>query len=226
MLRFLTKSIAGMDCLCAAPACRIQDRIATQITLLRRCGTDMDCFIGQPHMPRITVGIRVHRHRCDAELAAGGDDAAGDLAAIGDQDLVEIRLSCCGGGIALGHGKGLCTPPGRRALRWKNGCTEYAGHSAMADAALRERNSLLGAGNVRALMHCSRQHAAPCVQAHAQCLAMKSRTCKRASPPHIRNTPKRVGSIGAFNAADSPSPSTRRVSAGSMMPSSHKRALA
>ncbi len=96
----------------------------------------------------------------------------------------------------------------------------------MADAALRERNSLLESGNVRALMHCSRQHAALRVQVHAQCQAMKSRTYKRASPSHIRNTPKRVGSIGAFNAADSPSPSTRRVSAGSMMPSSHRRALA
>ena len=43
---------------------------------------------------------------------------------------------------------------------------------------------------------------------------------------YIRNTPKRVGSIGAFNAADSARPSTRRVSAGSMMPSSHSRAVA
>ena len=43
---------------------------------------------------------------------------------------------------------------------------------------------------------------------------------------HIRNTPKRVASIGAFKAADNPRPSTRRVSAGSMMPSSHRRALA
>ena len=43
---------------------------------------------------------------------------------------------------------------------------------------------------------------------------------------YILNTPKRVSFMGAFNAADRPSPSTRRVSAGSMMPSSHSRALA
>ena len=42
---------------------------------------------------------------------------------------------------------------------------------------------------------------------------------------YMRNTPKRVGSIGAFNAADSASPSTSRVCAGSITPSSHSRAL-
>ena len=44
--------------------------------------------------------------------------------------------------------------------------------------------------------------------------------------PHILNTPNSVGAIGAFNVAASDSPSTRRVSAGSMTPSSHSRALA
>ena len=43
---------------------------------------------------------------------------------------------------------------------------------------------------------------------------------------HIRNTPKRVASIGAFNAAESARPSTLRVSSGAITPSSHSRALA
>ena len=43
---------------------------------------------------------------------------------------------------------------------------------------------------------------------------------------HIRNTPNFVGSIGAFSAAERDRPSTRRVSAGSMIPSSHSRAVA
>jgi len=42
----------------------------------------------------------------------------------------------------------------------------------------------------------------------------------------MRNTPKRVGSIGAFSEAEMPSPSTMRVSAGSITPSSHSRAEA
>ena len=45
-------------------------------------------------------------------------------------------------------------------------------------------------------------------------------------PRHIRNTPKRVSCSGLFSAAESDSPSTRRLSAGSMIPSSQSRALA
>ena len=43
---------------------------------------------------------------------------------------------------------------------------------------------------------------------------------------HIRNTPNDVFSIGALRLAEIASASTRRVSAGSMMPSSQSRALA
>ena len=39
---------------------------------------------------------------------------------------------------------------------------------------------------------------------------------------YIRKTPNPRSSNGAFSAADKASPSTRRVSAGSMIPSSHK----
>ena len=52
------------------------------------------------------------------------------------------------------------------------------------------------------------------------------RVIRRNPPAYMRNTPKRCGSIGALSDAEIASPSTRRVSAGSMMPSSHSRALA
>ena len=42
---------------------------------------------------------------------------------------------------------------------------------------------------------------------------------------HIRKTPNVVSGIGALSAAARPSASTRRVSSGSMMPSSHSRAV-
>jgi hypothetical protein len=47
-----------------------------------------------------------------------------------------------------------------------------------------------------------------------------------AAVKYIRNTPKRCGSIGALSDAEIARPRMRRVSAGSMMPSSHSRALA
>jgi hypothetical protein len=47
----------------------------------------------------------------------------------------------------------------------------------------------------------------------------------QADGAHIRNTPKVVSGTGAYAAAAMPRASTRRVSAGSMMPSSHRRAV-
>jgi hypothetical protein len=53
------------------------------------------------------------------------------------------------------------------------------------------------------------------------------RSVDAAHRAHIRKMPKRVGSGGgAFVPAASASPSTVRVSAGSMMPSSQRRAVA
>jgi hypothetical protein len=43
---------------------------------------------------------------------------------------------------------------------------------------------------------------------------------------YILKTPKRVGAIGRLREAEIASARTRRVSAGSMTPSSHRRALA
>ena len=47
-----------------------------------------------------------------------------------------------------------------------------------------------------------------------------------AEQAHIRKTPKRVGSVGALRLAEIANAKVIRVSAGSMTPSSHSRALA
>ena len=43
---------------------------------------------------------------------------------------------------------------------------------------------------------------------------------------YMRKTPNRVSGMGAFKAADKPRAKTRRVSRGSIMPSSQRRAVA
>jgi hypothetical protein len=48
----------------------------------------------------------------------------------------------------------------------------------------------------------------------------------RLNHTYIRNTPNRVSSTGALRLAEIASPSTLRVSAGSMTPSSYSRTLA
>src|SRR3546814_4497777 len=69
-----------------------QDRVAAQVAFLRPRAADRPCLVGQPHVLRIGVGLRVHRHRGDAEPARGADYPAGDFAAVGDEDLVEHAL--------------------------------------------------------------------------------------------------------------------------------------
>jgi hypothetical protein len=41
------------------------------------------------HGKAVRVRLAVHDHGLDAELAARADDAEGDLAPIGDEDLIE-----------------------------------------------------------------------------------------------------------------------------------------
>jgi hypothetical protein len=64
-------------------------------------------------------------------------------------------------------------------------------------------------------MHCKTSKPAPTIQ---NLLNMK--------PPYILKTPNRVPLTGALNAAEKAKASTRRVSLGAMMPSSHSRAVA
>ena len=60
----------------------------------------------------------------------------------------------------------------------------------------------------------------------AACLRIcPSENEERGTHVHIRNTPNFGSGIGALSDADKPSASTRRVSAGSITPSSHSRAL-
>ena len=50
---------------------------------------DADIVVGKAHVQRLAVGLGVHRHRLDVELAARADDAQRDLAAVGDQNFLE-----------------------------------------------------------------------------------------------------------------------------------------
>lgn len=87
-----------------------QDRRHVEIALARRGGADADRFVGEADMHRIGIGRRMHRHRLDAHLAAGPQDAQRDFAAVGDQDLLE-------------HGRGRS----RRQSRRISGCPNSTG---------------------------------------------------------------------------------------------------
>ena len=65
------------------------DRRHAQVAVEAARRTDADVLVGKPHVQRVLVGLRIDGDGLDAELAAGADDAQRDLAAVGDQNLVE-----------------------------------------------------------------------------------------------------------------------------------------
>ena len=130
-----------MDGFRAARPRRLQHALDIEIAVARPRRPEQHSLVGLGDMHRAAIGLRIDRNRTQAHGARGADHAAGDLAAIGDQERAEAPVHL-------------------------------------------------------------------------------------PSPCHILNRPNFVGSIGALDAADRPRPSTSRVSAGSITPSSQSRAVA
>jgi hypothetical protein len=87
------KAVAGMDRLRAGLARRVEDAVGAQIALGGGGGADAHRLVGHGDMLRRRVGVGIDRHGPHPEPSRGGDDAAGDFAAIGDQELAEHRPS-------------------------------------------------------------------------------------------------------------------------------------
>ena len=84
---FRQEAVTGMDRLSAGRLGRGDDPVAAQIALADRRSADMHRLVGHLDMQRLRVGVRIDGDRRDAHPARRADDAAGDLAAVGDQDL-------------------------------------------------------------------------------------------------------------------------------------------
>ena len=85
------EAIAGVDRLGAGDGGGGEDGSDIQVAVPRRRRADADALVGQAHMHGGGIGGGMHRHRADAHLLAGAMDAERDLAAIGDQHLLEHR---------------------------------------------------------------------------------------------------------------------------------------
>jgi len=57
-----------------------------------RCRPDAHRLVGQLDVLGLAVGLGIHDHGLDAHLAAGALDAQGDLAPVGNEDLLEHVL--------------------------------------------------------------------------------------------------------------------------------------
>ena len=74
--------------------------IDAQVALGRRARPEVIRLVGQADVQGVAVAVRIDGDDAQPHLAAGADDAHGNLAAIGDEDL-ERR-----GSTRLGHADG------------------------------------------------------------------------------------------------------------------------
>src|SRR6266446_129448 len=65
------------------------DRGNVEVALGRRRGPDAGRLVGKAHVQRISINVAVHRDGADTHLFARPDNSAGDLAAVGDQNLAK-----------------------------------------------------------------------------------------------------------------------------------------
>ena len=85
------EAVAGVDGLCPGLEGGGDDLVAAQIALGRGAGADRHRLVGHPSEGRAAVRLGDDGDGRHPEPARGADDADGDLAAIGDEDLLEHR---------------------------------------------------------------------------------------------------------------------------------------
>jgi hypothetical protein len=83
------EAVAGMDRVRAGDLAGRDDLGDVQIAVARRRRADADALVGELHMHGVGVGGGMHRDGRDAQLLAGAQHAQRDLAAVGDEDLLE-----------------------------------------------------------------------------------------------------------------------------------------
>jgi len=88
------KSIAGMDGFRAGRAAGLDDLVNHEIALGRGWWADKDRMVGHFDVKGVAVGLRIDGDRLNSHPAGGLDDAAGDLAAVGDQNSFEHVKDC------------------------------------------------------------------------------------------------------------------------------------
>ncbi|MNG03898.1 hypothetical protein D3C84_869980 [compost metagenome] len=86
---FGEETVAGVNGVGAGSASGVDDGIDRQVRLGDGSRADADRLVRQLYVARIEVGLAVDRDRAVAERLGGAHHPAGDLATVGDQDLVE-----------------------------------------------------------------------------------------------------------------------------------------
>src|SRR4249919_2620790 len=118
-----------MNRACVRPERSVDDRVNVEVAFACWSWPDAHCRVGAPDMQRLGVRIRIHGNGSDAQSPCGPDDAAGDLAAIGDENRIEHR------NLHAKHAVGAFARIGR-VSRYRQGKSEYAARIDRVDDAV------------------------------------------------------------------------------------------
>ena len=102
------EAVAGMDRLGAGTPAGVDDLVDDEVGGGCRRRPDMDRLVGHLGVERVAIDVAIDGDRLDAEAAGGPGDANGDLAPVGDQDLLEHGPSALQAGLCkagLGEGQ-------------------------------------------------------------------------------------------------------------------------
>ena len=83
------EAVARVDRVRPGPAGSLDDQVAAEIGVGGRVAREPYGEVGLAHERQSGVGVGVHGHGLDAEASAGGEDAAGDLAPVGDEESLD-----------------------------------------------------------------------------------------------------------------------------------------
>src|SRR5579883_487700 len=89
------EAVARVDGVGAGPPGGLDELLAVEVALERLARAYVDRLVGEPDVERVAVRVREDGDRLDPHLAAGADDAHGDLGSVGDQDLLDHEGSEC-----------------------------------------------------------------------------------------------------------------------------------
>src|SRR5262249_10955071 len=92
------KPVARMNGFYACLSRGVEDALEVEVAFSGGRGAYRHRLVGVGHERPIAIGLGVHGHRSDSERATGTDDAAGDLAPVGDEDAREQWISRGGPG--------------------------------------------------------------------------------------------------------------------------------
>jgi hypothetical protein len=87
------ETVAGVHRLRAGGQRCVDDALPLQVAVARRVAAHVHGLVAGTHVEGVGVGVGVHRHGAHAQAARGGGHAAGDLTAVGNQDLLEHLFS-------------------------------------------------------------------------------------------------------------------------------------